>query len=343
MYEAKWYMRAVLVRRILLYAGRTDCLFIKWYSPPDPNRNVVPTAPNNEREHCWTLTHSFYAVMNGFVYDTRYNYYDSPPYTGTRDIKPDDIPGRIALPPNDTERIPDVSVDDIEDRSKAGIPAKLFLICQLFVFLVNCCARWNQSLPLSLLEITTIAHALCSIIAMVLWWYKPHSVGGATIIDRRVPFPPPLYSWRRIFSWRRLEDGAKKVFPGQDITMNIPRTVTVAALAVLYGLPHLLGLSVHFPTFAERLCWTIATSVVIGSPLTMCVIFWTVHHINRMHMRMHMLNAVLYLLNLLLLILLVLYSIASMFLVGESVRQIFALPVESFREPQLAIYLPSFS
>ncbi|KZV81686.1 hypothetical protein EXIGLDRAFT_703441 [Exidia glandulosa HHB12029] len=266
------------------------------------------------REHPWTLTHSFYAVMGGFVdgdgdaIDIRY------------------IPGRLGLPPGDPERIedvslersrrielvlgdperiPDVSIDDIEDRGKAGVLAKSLLVWQLFVFLVNCFARWDQSLALSLLEITTIGHSLCSIIAMVLWC------------------------------------GAEKIFPDEDL--NLPRIVTIAAIAVLYGLPHLLGLSIHFPTFAEQLCWTVATSAVIGLPLVMCGMLWIMPYGDNLKLDGRMANAVGYSLFVLIIILLVLYPVASMFLVGESVRQIFALPVESFREPQLTTYLPSFS
>lgn len=257
----------------------------------------------------------------------------------------DDGPRPIALLFDNPERIPDVSADDIEDRGKAGVLAKSLLIWQLSVFLANCFARWDQSLPLSLLEITTIGHSLCSIIAMVLWWYKPHSIGEATVINRQGPLPSlPNAGWRKVLSHHfvatSFRAGLYKVLAGDDEVMGLPKTITIVAIAVLYGLPHLLGLSVHFPTFAEQLCWKIATFMVIGSPLLMCVILWIMTYIEKLS---RLESAVGYSLLILIYILLVVYPISSMFLVGESVRQIFALPVESFREPQLATYLPSFS
>ncbi|KZV81684.1 hypothetical protein EXIGLDRAFT_370172 [Exidia glandulosa HHB12029] len=73
----------------------------------------------------------------------------------------------------------------------------------------------------------------------------------------------------------------------------------------------------------------------------MCGIFWILPYIEKLNDRM--VYEVGISLVVLLIILLILYPIASMLLVGESVRQIFALPVESFREPRLTTYLPSFS
>ncbi|KZV81680.1 hypothetical protein EXIGLDRAFT_844409 [Exidia glandulosa HHB12029] len=306
-----------------------------------------PAALDCAREHPWTLTHSFYAVMNGFV-DEKGRTIVRPYNAETDEFDADwskSVLRRLELPPGNPKRIADVSLEDIEDRGKAGVLAKSLLVWQLFVFLANCFARWDQSLPLSLLEITTIGHSLCSIIAMVLWWYKPHSIGEATVLNRRGPLPSlENVDWRKVFSWRSMKDsmnaGGEKVLAGGE-NMDVPRTITIAAIAVLYGLPHLLGLSIHFPTFAEQLCWEIATFTVIGSPLVMCGIFWILPYVEKLNYRM--VYEVGYSLLVLLSILLVLYPIASMFLVGESVRQIFALPVASFLEPQLPSYLPSFS
>ncbi|KZV86636.1 hypothetical protein EXIGLDRAFT_621703 [Exidia glandulosa HHB12029] len=317
---------------------------VKAHNSPRPAESE-PAALNCAREHPWTLTHSFYAVMNGFVDEKGRTIVRR--FSDETDEFDEDwsksVLRRLELPPGDPERIADVSLEDIEDRGKAGVLAKSLLVWQLFVFLANCFARWDQSLPLSLLEITTIGHSLCSIIAMVLWWYKPHSIGVATVINRQCPLPSlPDVKWRAVFSWSFLGNsffaGAGKVLG--DAVMDVPGTITITAIAVLYGLPHLLGLSVHFSTIAEQLCWEIATFTVIGVPLVMCGILWIVSYSEKLGRVGDMVGPPL---SVLFIILLVLYPTASMFIVGESVRQIFALPVESFREPQLTTYLPSFS
>ncbi|EJD39364.1 hypothetical protein AURDEDRAFT_171555 [Auricularia subglabra TFB-10046 SS5] len=72
--------------------------------------------------------------------------------------------------------------ESIQDHSKAGALAKLLFCWQLLVFIINCVGRRMQHLPLSLLEITTLAHALCGLATFALYWHKPHSVNNAIVI-----------------------------------------------------------------------------------------------------------------------------------------------------------------
>ncbi|KZV86620.1 hypothetical protein EXIGLDRAFT_752712 [Exidia glandulosa HHB12029] len=213
------------------------------------------------RRHPWTLTHSFYAVSRGYV-----NSY------GT-DLGADKIIERMDLSPDNPKRMPDLSAHDIDDRSKADGLAKLLLVWQLSVFLANCAARWEQELPLSLFEITTLAHSLCSLAALAFWWYKPHRVGEATVVNpkkRATRADSPLH-WP---SWRDITiavDSARRKFQ-PDPSIGVPQFLTALTIAILYGLPHLLGRTAHFPTVAERMVWRIATYAVIASPLVTCIV-----------------------------------------------------------------------
>ncbi|KZV86485.1 hypothetical protein EXIGLDRAFT_774592, partial [Exidia glandulosa HHB12029] len=131
------------------------------------------------RTHPWTLTHGFYAAMGGFVIET------SPgepflPFPTTRVVL---RPGGLRyLMQHAPDLIPDLSADDITDRSKAGAFTKAILCFQILAFCVGTAARLSQRLPLSLLEVTTLAHCLCALIAYGLWWRKPHDIGEPTVI-----------------------------------------------------------------------------------------------------------------------------------------------------------------
>ncbi|KZV87470.1 hypothetical protein EXIGLDRAFT_620578, partial [Exidia glandulosa HHB12029] len=131
------------------------------------------------RTHPWTLTHGFYAAMGGFVIET------SPgepflPFPTTRVVL---RPGGLHyLMQHAPYLIPDLSADDIADRSKAGAFTKAILCFQILAFCVGTAARLSQRLPLSLLEVTTLAHCLCALIAYGLWWRKPHDIGEPTVI-----------------------------------------------------------------------------------------------------------------------------------------------------------------
>lgn len=72
--------------------------------------------------------------------------------------------------------IPDISARSLQDRSKAGGMAKALLVVQVLYFCVSCALRKVEGLPLSLLEISTLAHALCAILTYAVWWTKPLNI-----------------------------------------------------------------------------------------------------------------------------------------------------------------------
>ncbi|EKM55015.1 uncharacterized protein PHACADRAFT_208545 [Phanerochaete carnosa HHB-10118-sp] len=129
------------------------------------------------RKNTWTFTHSYYAAMGGFVLDS-----SQTPVFGTET--------RLVLAPwmiqflmkHDPDLIPDISKDDIVCQSKSGGLAKALLVVQLLYFAVSCTARLAQALPLSLLEVWTLAHALGAIFVYAIWWKKPLDIPKPTEI-----------------------------------------------------------------------------------------------------------------------------------------------------------------
>ena len=59
---------------------------------------------------------------------------------------------------------------------------KALLIIQLGWFCTNCASRLFQHLSLSLLEVSTAAHALCTLVTYLVWWSKPLYVFRPTIL-----------------------------------------------------------------------------------------------------------------------------------------------------------------
>ena len=72
--------------------------------------------------------------------------------------------------------ITDVSEDTILDRAQSNCISKALLIVQVGWFCANCASRLIQHLPLSLLEVSTAAHALCTLLTYVVWWSKPLNI-----------------------------------------------------------------------------------------------------------------------------------------------------------------------
>ncbi|KAJ4480301.1 hypothetical protein C8R41DRAFT_771513 [Lentinula lateritia] len=136
------------------------------------------------RKHRWTMMHSYYAAMGGFVFDTQTEDFLPASYrNGRAVITPEGIQFLLR---NQPDLFPDLSIEEISDRSKANGLLKSVVVVQVTFFLVNCIARKIQRLPVTLLEVTTVAHTLCSLLAYAFWWNKLLSVAHPTFIRGEV-------------------------------------------------------------------------------------------------------------------------------------------------------------
>jgi len=72
--------------------------------------------------------------------------------------------------------LPDMTEEDIEDRSKGDILFKLIAILQTTWFIIQCIARGQQRLALTELELVTLALASLNAVTFAIWWNKPLGV-----------------------------------------------------------------------------------------------------------------------------------------------------------------------
>ncbi|TFK58018.1 hypothetical protein BDN72DRAFT_744767, partial [Pluteus cervinus] len=126
------------------------------------------------RELKWTMTHGHFAQMGGLeaihpdgareVLDPRdlYNYwYGSANYLGQ---------GRI-----DAKEL-QFPQKQVQDRSKGDFLSKGLVALQTSWFVLECIARFQQHLPITELEVVTLAFAVLNIITYGFWWDKPLNV-----------------------------------------------------------------------------------------------------------------------------------------------------------------------
>ncbi len=81
--------------------------------------------------------------------------------------------------------ITDVTEEDILDRTESSSMSKALLIIQVAWFCTNCAARLSQGLTLSLLEVSTAARALCTLLSYIVWWSKPINVPAPTLLKEK--------------------------------------------------------------------------------------------------------------------------------------------------------------
>ena len=96
--------------------------------------------------------------------------------------------------------IPDISTEEIMDRSKADGLAKGLLVLQVLWFCINCGTRLAQRLPLSLLEVSTIAHGASTLLTYCFWWKKPFNVREPILINCKTEEEASIGASMSVFS-----------------------------------------------------------------------------------------------------------------------------------------------
>lgn len=126
------------------------------------------------------MTHGFFAWMGGFLLCAN----DRSPVT----LTPDEL---LRFVRDGSVVMPDIAQEDIEDRSKGDALSKGISILQLAWFVTSLIARYIQNLPITLLELDTLAVAILTCTAYSLWWKKPKDVGRPYLVHWKAAASPP--------------------------------------------------------------------------------------------------------------------------------------------------------
>ncbi|KAF9443398.1 hypothetical protein P691DRAFT_842859 [Macrolepiota fuliginosa MF-IS2] len=129
-------------------------------------RHVEAYNKKKELRIPWTLTHGFLLEMGGLRKDSR-------------------VVERLG----DLTEPFDLPEHEINDRSKGDFLTKLFVVLQTTWFLLQCLARWVAHLPVTELEVISLAFCFLNIITYFLWWNKPQKMGVAILVHLRLPIP----------------------------------------------------------------------------------------------------------------------------------------------------------
>ena len=79
----------------------------------------------------------------------------------------------------------DITEESILDRAASSALSKTILAIQVVWFCLNCVARLQQGLPISLLEVSTAAHAFCTLMTYYVWYSKPLNVAAPTLMREK--------------------------------------------------------------------------------------------------------------------------------------------------------------
>jgi hypothetical protein len=78
--------------------------------------------------------------------------------------------------------LPSISAQDIKDRSKADVFAKIIVLFQITWFGLQVISRLAESLAVTPLEAHTAIHVCCTIALYLIWLKKPYNVATPTVL-----------------------------------------------------------------------------------------------------------------------------------------------------------------
>ncbi|KAJ0108339.1 hypothetical protein J7T55_005316 [Diaporthe amygdali] len=166
--------------------------------------------------------------------------------------------------------------DDIEDRSKADWLLKSLAVLQITWIIMNVIVRHITGLPISQIEIATIAFAIMAVLIYLANWWKPKDISQPTTLQFH-GYGGPVLNFRdrkqsftqRILSPMSAIDKAALGVP--SIVERVANDVVwlegnrpllfylMAGSSLIFGGLHCLAWNFEFPTRVELLSWRVAS------------------------------------------------------------------------------------
>ncbi|KAJ5212985.1 hypothetical protein N7449_000154 [Penicillium cf. viridicatum] len=170
---------------------------------------------------------------------------------------------------------------DIDDRAKADPFAKAFAILQSTWFLCNIIARWASNLPVSPIELSTVAYVVCGVLVYAAHWHKPKNMSTSIKIYlryTRATLPAEIHrlteshptGWVHLRARVKDEGWLSERSLADQAAQNYLKAGTVGAytvqfytfVATLFCAIHIAAWKFDFPSYAERIACTGSSMVV---------------------------------------------------------------------------------
>jgi squalene monooxygenase len=243
--------------------------------------NISVKQMHELKNHEWTRVHAFYANAGGFVLQTP----DFPTF-------PINATSIHYLCSRKRIDVPEITRDNIWDRSKADHFAKGFAFLQAGWILLQIIARRSQQLTVTPLEVFTAAFIVPSVATAYFWASKPQNVAEPTVIrvdwtiadlllaagdvarDPYVDTPldfvekPVWDGWRRRPSLLHYGGLNKRPLPRIPNDYSPPpptgtEATIVWVVSVVHAVLHVLCWSFPFPTITEMVLWRVSSLTLL--------------------------------------------------------------------------------
>ncbi|KAI0059777.1 hypothetical protein BV25DRAFT_1022277 [Artomyces pyxidatus] len=297
----------------------------------------------------WTLRHGFSVIMGGFHY-----YRDGEPrhplsrWDIVALVKSGDL-----VPPTDEE---------LRTWSQGDTLSKMLAIIQTLWFVIQAIARRIEDLPITQLEIMTLAYTTITVAMYAAWWDKPQNVGGpirATV--KKLPEQEKLDEWDwyehvfyAIIGWQddivdlRKERRVPTFYgggTGEDSNNGGFADILALFAALVFGAVHCAAWHYSFPSHIEKFIWHISSLAIVVIPAVMLVLLLVaaVFTSDESNLPGVLKDALPVICMLVFLLSAPIYVAARLLLLALSFSTLRSLPPEAYRAVQWTLRIPHFT
>ena len=197
--------------------------------------------------------------------------------------------------------------EEIKDKGKSDWLAKSLVLLQTSWFVMQCIARAIGHLPVTHLEIVTLAYAAMNFVIYIFWWNKPLNVNRPIRVFRtsepgttqhQVISSPTQHSRVWELTWEAIGNGFETIYNfitgNRDDNVDLRREervprfwanssednaiiadIIVLGVGVCFGAIHCISWDFSFPTHTELLMWRVLCAAITAVPIYITLgFFW---------------------------------------------------------------------
>ncbi|KAJ6565530.1 hypothetical protein DFH09DRAFT_1473605 [Mycena vulgaris] len=285
-----------------------------------------------------TLAHGFFFSMGGFVSRAGH------PITTMKQLD-----GPIGQQYQDEICV--VKANYIMGRGKGDVLSKGIALTQGLWFITQCLARVHQHLPVTELEVATLAFAVVNVFIWLIWWKKPLDVEQPIQIGPVEEEPEPGSITQRLGWWNRIDGAVTGNYSEPDydpmVSNSVPsfwsmewmfddgtrRAFTMECfLGNIFGAIHGAAWNADFPSTSEMWMWRACSLMVAAIPVFLPALVILIGTVENDALKMSF--AVMFIVGILT------YIIARLFIIILPFTTLRTFPPSVFTDVNWSVYIP---
>lgn len=187
--------------------------------------------------------------------------------------------------------LPVVTKEDIDDRSKADSFTKAFACLQCAWLVIQSITRACAGLPITELELMTLAFIVAAVLMYGFWWYKPFDVQRPTVL---ICPEKNCAQFKAYMTGKQVLDPHENMDRPENMEVETPlylfsdlyrfkfeslskfsSSLLFILIGTIFSGVHVIAWNWDFPSWTVRILWRVFSVMALGSPLTTLALVMT--------------------------------------------------------------------